>query len=180
MLFSIPLCLCSHKIKLIALKATDMRHANRSWLVMANAKKRKEITIPLAIAANRFHHYQLPPVSAYTCLAKSHTRGVKPQWQPMAPCPLIAPSYPRVSAELTGKTHRPDGQSLDKSFEFTRPHPELLYNVNKVDILLEAVYITSDYSISTKHMGDIAKFSLSLSTQYPHLYCQSCKNTRSF
>lgn len=109
-----------------------------------NAKRKEEISIPLAIAANRFHDHQLPPASVYTCLAKSHTHGVKPQWQPMAPCPLIAPSYPWVSAELTGKTHRADGQSPNKSFEFTRPLPELLYNVNKVDDLLEAVCIASN------------------------------------
>lgn len=62
----------------------------------------------------------------------------------MALCPLIAPSYPQVSAELTGKTHRPDGLSPESGLRVYKATPELLYNDNIMDDLLEAVCVVSN------------------------------------
>lgn len=40
----------------------------------------------------------------------------------MAQCPLIAPSYPQVSAELTAKTRGPDGQRQESGLGVLQGH----------------------------------------------------------
>lgn len=53
----------------------------------------------------------------------------------MALCPLIAPSYSTLSAELTGKAHRPVSQVPNQAFECLRSLLELIYNGNKMNEL---------------------------------------------
>lgn len=60
------------------------------------------------------------PASLYTCLAESHMHGVSHSGSPVAPRPLIAPSYPWVSAELTDRTRRPDGQGPESGVRVYR------------------------------------------------------------